>query len=93
MTVKANSLPGSKSSIQNITSHGMVVDFSCRRPEAQTSVHNVVELVDAEHMRGTITMKMIYKGKSGDSTTKSTGHFVKSDCGNIKPDDPQITAP
>jgi hypothetical protein len=69
----------------------MVVDISCNQPEMQTSVHSVVELVDAQHMRGTVTMKMTYKGKASDSTTKSTGRFVKSDCGNIKPGNPEIT--
>ena len=93
MTVKASSHPGCKITTQNITSHGMVVDISCNKPEMQTSMHNVVELVDAEHMRGTVTMKMNYKGKASDSTTKSTGRFVKSDCGNIKPDNPEITTP
>jgi len=93
LMVKANSHPGCKVATQNITSHGMVVDISCNKPEMQTSVHSVVELVDAQHMRGTVTMKMTYKGKASDSTTKSTGSFVKSDCGNIKPDNPQITTP
>jgi hypothetical protein len=32
-------------------------------------------------------MKMVYKGKSSDSTTKSSSHFVKSDCGKLKPGD------
>jgi hypothetical protein len=90
MSVKANSHPGCKVT-QNIASHGMVVDISCNQPEMQTSVHSVVELVDAQHMRGTVTMKMTYKGKASDSTTKSTGRFVKSDCGNIKPGNPEIT--
>ena len=93
MIVKANSHPGCKVNTQNITSQGMTVDISCNKPEMQTSVHSVVELVDAQHMRGTVTMKMNYKGKASDSTTKSTGHFVKSDCGIIKPDNPEITTP
>ena len=93
MTIKANSHPGCKVTTQNITSHGMVVDISCNKPDMQTSVHNVVELVDAQHMQGTVTMKMPFKGKASDMTTKSTGHFVKSDCGIIKPDNPEITTP
>jgi hypothetical protein len=93
MIVKANSHPGCKINTQSITSHGMIVDISCSKPEVQTSVHSIVELGDAQHMRGTVTMKMTYKGKASDSTTKSTGHFVKSDCGNIKPGDPEITTP
>ena len=58
MIVKANSHPGCKINTQSITSHGMIVDISCSRPEMQTSVHSVVELVDAQHTRGTVTMKM-----------------------------------
>jgi Protein of unknown function (DUF3617) len=90
MLTKANTNPSCKVASQNITSHGMTVDISCSHQNVQTSVHQVLELVDAEHMRGTTTMKMVNKGKSSDSTTKSSGHFVKSDCGKVKPDDPQI---
>jgi hypothetical protein len=93
MIVKTNSHPGCKVTTQNITSHGMAVDISCSKSEMQTSVHSVVELADAQHMRGTVTMKMNYKGKASDLITKSTGRFVKSDCGNIKPGDPEITTP
>ena len=84
---KANTRPGCKVAAQNITSHGMTIDVSCSRPDVETSVHQVVELADSEHTRGTTTMKMVYKGKSGDSTTKSSSHFVKSDCGKLKPGD------
>ena len=90
MLTKANTHPGCKVAGQNITSHGMTVDVSCSHQNVQTSVHQVLELVDSEHMRGTTTMKMVNKGKSSDSTTKSSGHFVKSDCGKVNPDDPQI---
>lgn len=84
---KANTRPGCQMTAQNVTSHGITMDVSCRRPNVETSVHQVVELVDSEHTRGTTTMKMVYKGKSGESTTKSSGHFVKSDCGKLKPGD------
>ena len=90
MLTKAGTHPGCKVASQNITSHGMTVDISCSSQNVQTSVHQVLELVDSEHTRGTTTMKMVNKGKSSDSTTKSSGHFVKSDCGKVKPDDPQI---
>ena len=89
-TAKANTQPGCKVASQNITSHGMTIDISCSRRDVQTSAHQVVELVDSEHTRGTTTMKMVYKGKSGDSTTKSSSHFVKSDCGKLKPGDPPM---
>jgi hypothetical protein len=87
---KAGSRPGCKVASQDITSHSMTVDISCSHQNVQTSVHQVLELVDSEHTRGTTTMKMVNKGKSSESTTKSSGHFVKSDCGTVKPDDPQI---
>ena len=83
----ANTRPGCKMAAQNVTSHGMTIDISCSRPNVETSAHQVVELVDSEHTRGTTTMKMVYKGKSGESTTKSSSHFVKSDCGKLKPGD------
>ena len=35
-------------------------------------------------------MRWLYKGKSGESTAKSSAHFVKSDCGNIQPGDPPV---
>ena len=84
---KANTQPGCKVSAQNVTSHGMTMDVSCSRPNVETSAHQVVELADSEHTRSTTTMKMVYKGKSGESTTKSSSHFVKSDCGKLKPGD------
>ena len=90
MLTKANTHPGCKVASQNITSHGMTVDISCSHQNIQTSVHQVLELVDSEHTRGTTTLKMVNEGKSSDSTTKSSGHFVKSDCGKVKPGDPQI---
>lgn len=90
MLTKAGTHPGCKVANQNITSRGMTVDISCSHQDVQTSVHQVLELVDSEHARNTTTMKMVYKGKSSDSTTKSSGRFVKSDCGKVKPDDPQI---
>ena len=89
---KANTQRGCKVAAQNITSQGITLDVSCSRPNVETSAHQVVELVDAEHTRSTTTMKMVYKGKTGDSTTKSSSHFVKSDCGKLKPGDrPVIT--
>ena len=84
---KANTKPGCKVAGQNITSHGMTIDVFCSRPNVETTAHQVVELVDSEHTRSTTTMKMVYEGKSGDSTTKSSSHFVKSDCGKLKPGD------
>ena len=87
---KANTLPGCKVAGQKIASNGMTMDVSCSRRDVQTSVHQVVELVDSEHTRSTTTMKMVYKGKSGESTTKSSSHFVKSDCGKLKPGDPPV---
>jgi len=90
MLTKAGTHPGCKVANQNITSHGMTVDISCSHQNVETSVHQVLELVDSEHTRGTTAMKMVNKGKSTDSTTKSSGRFVKSDCGKVKPDDPQI---
>ena len=83
----ANTRPGCKMTAQNITSHGLTMDVSCSRPNVETSAHQVVELVDSEHTRTTTTMKMIYKGKSGESTTKSSSHFVKAECGKLKPGD------
>jgi hypothetical protein len=91
MIVKANSHSGCKVTSQNITNHGMIVDISCSKPEMQVSMHSVLELVDAKHERTTSTMKITYKGKAHDSTTKSTGRFIKSDCGNIKPGNPEIS--
>ncbi|HEY2468269.1 MAG TPA: DUF3617 family protein [Terracidiphilus sp.] len=92
MMAKANTHPGCTVSSKNITSHGMTVDISCNRPNIQMSVHSVLELLDSEHSRGTTAMKMTINGKSNESTTKSTGRFVRSDCGNIKPGGSQITS-
>jgi hypothetical protein len=88
---KANTQPGCTVNSRNVTNHGMTVDVVCTRPHVQTSAHSVVELLDPEHERAITTMKMTVNGKSNESSTKSNAHFVKSDCGNIKPGGPQVT--
>ena len=92
MIVKANNHPGCRVSGQNISSHSITVDISCSRPRVQTSAHSLMELLDPEHCRATTTMRMTINGKSSESTSKSTCRFVKSDCGSIKPDNPEITS-
>jgi len=92
MIIKANKHPGCTVTGQNITSHSITVDISCTRPHIQTSAHSVLELLDSAHTRGTTTLKMSINGKSNETTKKSTARFVKSDCGSIKPGNPQITS-
>jgi Protein of unknown function (DUF3617) len=92
MIVKANNHPGCAVSGQNVTSHSISVDISCSRPRVQTSAHSLMELLDSEHCRATTTMRMTINGKSSESTSKSICHFVKSDCGSIKPGSPEITS-
>lgn len=87
---KANKHPGCTVTNQNISSHGFVIDVSCNITNIQSRVHSVLELIDPEHQRTTITMTMTMNGKSENSTTKSTGHFIKADCGKVKPGDPEI---
>ena len=88
--VRANNHPGCTVSGQNITSHSITVDISCSRPGIRTSAHSVMELLDPEHGRTTTTMKMTINERSSESTTKSTSHFVKPDCGSIKPGSSEI---
>jgi hypothetical protein len=90
--VKANTHPGCTVTGKNITSHSITVDISCNRPNVQMSTHSSLELLDSEHSRGTTTLKMSVNGKSKETTSKSTGRFVKSDCGSIKPGSPEITS-
>ncbi|MGA8089324.1 MAG: DUF3617 family protein [Terracidiphilus sp.] len=92
MIVKANNHPGCTVSGQNVTSHSITVDISCSRPRAQTSAHSLMELLDSEHCRATTTMRMTINGKSSEFTSKSICHFVKSDCGRIKPGSPETTS-
>ena len=82
---KAGMHPGCKVTNQNISSHGFTIDVSCDSTGVQVRTHTVMELLDPEHQRTTTNMKVTVNGKSNDSTTKSTGHFLKSDCGSIKP--------
>ena len=92
MIIKSNNHPGCTVTGQNVTSHSITVDISCKRPRVQTSAHSFMELLDSEHGRATTTMRMTIDGKSSESTTKSTSHFIKSDCGSIKPGSPEITS-
>ncbi|HMG84984.1 MAG TPA: DUF3617 family protein [Terracidiphilus sp.] len=92
MIVKANNHPGCTVTGQNITSHSITVDISCSRPRVQTSVHTLMDLVDSEHCRATTTIRMTINGKSSESTSKSICHFVKSECGSVKPGSPEITS-
>jgi hypothetical protein len=90
MMTKVNSHPGCKLTSQNFTSHGMTVDMSCNIKSIQMTSHGVLEALDAEHVRGTTTVKMVVQGHSSETTSKSTGHFPSASCGNIKPGQPEI---
>jgi len=90
MMTKVNSHPGCKLTGQNFTSHGMTVDMSCNIKDIQMTSHGVLEALDAEHVRGTTTVKMVVWGHTTEIVSKSTGHFLSASCGNIKPGDPEI---
>jgi hypothetical protein len=90
MMTKVNSHPGCKLTSQNYSSRGLTVDMSCNLKNMQMTLHGTIEVLDAEHMRGTNTMKMVMQGQTRETTTKSTAHFLSASCGNIKPGDPEI---
>ena len=85
-----NSHPGCKLTNQNMSSREITVDMSCNNKNYQMTTHGVLEVLDSEHVRGSQTVKMVLQSGSSESTTKSTGHFLSSSCGNIKPGEPEI---
>jgi hypothetical protein len=87
---KTNSHPGCKLTSQNFSSHGMTVDMSCTVRTVQMTSHGEIEVLDSEHVRGTQTMKMVVRGHSNETNTKSTGHFLSASCGKVKPGSPEI---
>jgi hypothetical protein len=87
---KTNSHPGCKLTSQNFSSHGMTVDMSCNVRTVQMTSHGEIEVLDSEHVRGTQTIKMIVRGHSNETNTKSTGHFLSASCGKVKPGSPEI---
>ncbi len=90
MMTKVNAHPGCKLTSQNFSSRGITVDMSCNTSKYQLNSHGVIDVLDSEHVRGTQTLKMVVQGHSNESINQSTGHFLSSSCGNVKPGDPQI---
>lgn len=87
---KVNSTEGCKLSVHDVTSHGMVVDMSCDRKTVQMQKHSVLEVVDSEHVKSTMTMKTTVNGKASDTTTKAAARFKSASCGDVKPNQPKI---
>ncbi len=90
MMTKVNAHPGCKLTSQNFSSRGITVDMSCNTSKYQLNSHGVIDVLDSEHVRGTQTLKMVVQGHSNESINQSTGHFLSSSCGNVKPGDPKI---
>ncbi len=90
MLGSVNKHPGCKITAQNTTSKNMTVDMSCDRPRVQMTSHGVIEVIDSEHVRSSTTIKMTMSGQTNVSTTKASGQFKSSNCGDVKPGDPKI---
>ena len=90
MMTKVNAHPGCKLTSQYFSSRGITVDMSCDTSKYQMNSHGVIDVLDSEHVRGTQTLKMIVQGHSNESINQSTGHFLSSSCGHVKPGNPEI---
>src|SRR5215813_7994591 len=90
MLGSVNKHPGCKIASQNMISKSLTVDMSCNRPRIQMTSHGVLEVVDAEHVRSTTTIKMTMNGKTSVTTGKASAQFKSYSCGDVKPGSPKI---
>jgi hypothetical protein len=90
MLGSASKHPGCKITSQSTTNKNITIDVSCDRPRVQMSSHGVLDVVDAEHVRSTTTIKMTMNGQTKTSTSKASAQFKSSSCGDVKPGDPKI---
>jgi hypothetical protein len=90
MMTTVNASVSCKVTSQNFTSHSMTVDMACNARSLQMTSHGVIEILDSEHMRSTKTTKIVVRGHPDETSAKSSGHFLSSSCGNIKPNAPEI---
>lgn len=83
--------PGMKCSFTNRvqTEHGASFDISCTGPTGSATGHSQFRMVDDDHVSSTTHMTVTgsSNGHTMNSTvdSTSTGKFVSTDCGDVKP--------
>lgn len=67
------------------TSSKQVMHVECIREEVKSSGDMTVELVDAQHIKGTMVMKSTAGGQTHDMKMSFENKWVSADCGSVKP--------
>lgn len=76
-------------------SHQLSFDMTCKTPNRPGSTTGHMEMFfdNPEHTHGTMHMtstQMNQQGSTVNMTMKIEGHFISSNCGDIKPGEPKI---
>lgn len=70
-----------------VSSNGakQVIQLSCETENMKSDGTLTVETPDSEHFNGTMVMHVNSQGRNMDMTTKISGKWISSDCGDVKP--------
>jgi hypothetical protein len=67
------------------SSSKQVVHVECAHGEIKTAGDVTVELVDPEHIKGTMLMKSMLGGQNTDMKMSFSNKWLAADCGDVKP--------
>jgi hypothetical protein len=77
--------------INNVkTAHGYAFSGTCVSAHVNSSFKGSTTIQDSEHIVSDMYMSMNMKGQTRQSDSDSTSRYLGSDCGAIKPGDPEI---
>ncbi len=72
---------------QTKTANGVSFDGDCNQNKMTTHFKGNVQFDGDRHLLGEIAMKVNAQGQAMDVTYHQDGHFLSSDCGDVKPDE------
>ncbi len=67
------------------SSSKQVVHIECNQEQSKSTGDLTVELIDAQHMKGTMVMKSTAGGQTHDMKMSFDNKWLASDCGDVKP--------
>ncbi len=67
------------------SSSKQVIHMECGQEEMKSSGDMTVELVDAQHIKGTMLMKSSVGGQTRDMKMSFDNKWIAADCGDVKP--------
>lgn len=67
------------------SSSKQVIHMECTRGEVKSEGEVTVELVDPEHIKGSMVMKSMVAGQNTDMRMSFSNKWLGADCGDVKP--------